>query len=160
MTGSMTYGKFEHWSGISTIFRWAGYKDPEMFRQAQTILLEMGHFFQVQDDFLDCFGNNETTGKSGAGDISNGKCTWLAVVALQRVSSAQRAVFEECFGHNDLEKVATIKRLYEELGLRATFAIYEEETYNRISTHIQQMSRGLPHRIFFKFLDRIYRRER
>ena len=34
----------------------AGIKDPELYRQARTILLAMGHYFQVQDDYLDCFG--------------------------------------------------------------------------------------------------------
>lgn len=64
-----------------------------MFRQAKTILLEMGHFFQVQDDYLDCYGKPEVIGKVGT-DIEEGKCTWLAVVALQRVTSDQRKILE------------------------------------------------------------------
>lgn len=64
-----------------------------MFRQAKTILLEMGHFFQVQDDYLDCYGKVETMGKVGS-DIEEGKCTWLVVVALQRVTPKQRKILE------------------------------------------------------------------
>ena len=67
-----------------------------MHRQAQTILLEMGHFFQVQDDFLDCYGNPEITGKVGR-DIQEGKCTWLIVVALQRATPEQKKILEVRF---------------------------------------------------------------
>ncbi|PSN57541.1 Farnesyl pyrophosphate synthase, partial [Blattella germanica] len=136
----------------------SGYMDEEMHRQAKTILLEMGHFFQVQDDYLDCFGDPEVTGKIGT-DIQDGKCTWLAVVALQRATPEQRAMFAECYGSKDPEKVAAVKELYEQLGLPSTFAIYEEESYNIISTHIQQVSRGMPHKLFFKFMEKIYKRE-
>ncbi|KAJ8681543.1 hypothetical protein QAD02_017335 [Eretmocerus hayati] len=136
----------------------AGVTDPEMHRQAKTILLEMGHFFQVQDDYLDCYGDPQVTGKQGT-DIQEGKCSWLAVVALQRASPAQRKILEECYGFNEPEKVAQVKQLYNDLGLQMTYSVYEEESYNLMNTHIQQISRGLPHDLFFKFLQKIYRRD-
>lgn len=39
-----------------------------------------------------------------------------------------------------------------------TYEIYEEESYKIINTHIQQISRGLPHKLFFKIMEKIYRR--
>lgn len=73
------------------------FKHPEAFRQAKTILLEIGHFFQVQDDFLDCFGDPEKTGKIGT-DIQENKCSWLAVVAMQRANDFQKSIMTECYG--------------------------------------------------------------
>ncbi|XP_012145311.1 farnesyl pyrophosphate synthase isoform X2 [Megachile rotundata] len=141
----------------TTAMCFAGIKDPEMYRQAKTILLEMGHFFQVQDDYMNCYGSMEATGKTGS-DIEAGKCSWLVVVALQRATSEQRKILEECYGQSDVKKLDRVKQLYDELGLPNTYAIYEEETYNLLMTHIQQISRGLPHDFFLKLLERACRR--
>lgn len=135
-----------------------GIQDPELHRQAKTVLLEMGHFFQVQDDFLDCYGNPEVTGKIGT-DINEGKCTWLSVVALQRATPQQKEIFKKYYGVNNPEAVEAIKDVYEDLGIPNTYAIYEEESYNLIQTHIQQLSAGLPQKLFFKILEKIYKRD-
>ncbi|KAH8372907.1 hypothetical protein KR009_007881 [Drosophila setifemur] len=136
----------------------AGYKDAEAFRQSKTILLEMGHFFQVQDDFLDCFGNPEVTGKIGT-DIQDNKCSWLAVVAMQRANAEQKQIMIDCYGKEDLLKVERVKELYKELGLPTTYATFEEDSYNMIKTHIQQTSRGVPHQTFLQILNKIYQRD-
>lgn len=83
----------------------------------------------------------------------------MAVVALQRASPAQRKVMEEYYGNPDEESVKIIRNLYEELSLPNTYAIYEEESFNLIRTHIHQISKGLPHGLFFKLLERIYKRD-
>lgn len=67
-------------------------------------------------------------------------------------------LFQENYGVDDPAKVAIIKDLYEQLKLPNTFQLYEEESYNLICTHIQQVSRGLSQDLFFKFLEKIYKR--
>ncbi|CAL7940886.1 unnamed protein product [Xylocopa violacea] len=131
-----------------------GIKDPEVYRQATTILLEIGHFFQIRDDYLDCYCSPEVTGKSADRDIIEGKCSWLIVVALQRATPKQKKILEECYGKPDIEKVNRVKQVYNELGIANTYAIYEEETYNLLTTHIQQVSRGLPPEFFLRLLER------
>lgn len=64
-----------------------------------------------------------------------------------------------CLFPSDPKKVKRVKELYDELGLPHTYALYEEESYNIIKTHIQQTSRGVPHAIFFQIMDKIYRRD-
>ncbi len=64
-----------------------------MFKKASSILLPLGEYFQVQDDFLDCYGAPEVIGKIGT-DIEDNKCSWLIVQALDRASPEQRALLE------------------------------------------------------------------
>ncbi|KAB0803238.1 hypothetical protein PPYR_00208 [Photinus pyralis] len=88
--------------------------DPEMVKQVSTVLLSMGRYFQIQDDYLDCFGNPSVMGKNST-DIQDGKCSWLAVEALQRVSPKQRVTFEQNYGRTNSESVMIIRNLYKEL---------------------------------------------
>lgn len=46
-----------------------------------------------QDDYLDCFGTPEVTGKIGT-DIEDNKCSWLVVQALHLAAPEQRQVLE------------------------------------------------------------------
>lgn len=46
----------------------------------------------LQDDFLDCYGDPEIIGKISGGDIKDGKCSWLVVVALQKANSEQQKI--------------------------------------------------------------------
>lgn len=72
------------------------------------ICCAMGHFYQVQNDFLDCFSDasNSVLKKPGT-DIEDGKCTWLAVKAMENGTGHQKAIMETCYGrdgmHSDLD---------------------------------------------------------
>lgn len=132
-----------------------GNKDPETHRQVKTIQMEMAQFFQVQNNFLDCFGDPKALGRPGT-DIENGKITWLSVVACQRASSQQMKLLQECYGQNNPEKVALVKELYNTLELPFMYKIYGDQCYDLICTQVQQNTKNLPHKLFFKFLEKIY----
>lgn len=101
---------------------------------------------------MNIFGTEEIAGKVGS-DIEEGKCSWLAVVALQRMTPSQRKLMEKFYGKPGEESIEVIKDLYIHLGLPATYSAYEEESYKIINTHIQQISKGLPHQLFLTLLD-------
>jgi hypothetical protein len=75
---------------------------------------------QIQDDFLDCFGDPEVIGKIGT-DIQDNKCSWLVVQALGRASAEQRAAIEQNYGKDDEAAVAAVKEVYRQLDLEGLF---------------------------------------
>lgn len=133
---------------VSLALYMAGVRDMELHRQARTLLLEMGQFHQMQIDFNQCFRKN------GSEDIAQGRITWLAVVALQRANSSQRLRFQKSYGISETAAIEEIKSLYQELNIPTTFKQYEDQCYDMLHTQIQQSSRGLPHRLFFRILEK------
>ncbi|XP_078064354.1 farnesyl pyrophosphate synthase, partial [Mustelus asterias] len=137
----------------------AGIDEEAEHNSAKAILLEMGEFFQIQDDYLDCYGDPEVTGKIGT-DIEDNKCSWLVIQALSRVSPDQRQLLAENYGRSDPEKTAKVKALYEELGLRGIYAQYEEQSYQRLLAVINQHCTKLPREVFLTFAHKIYKRHK
>ncbi|XP_014744796.1 PREDICTED: farnesyl pyrophosphate synthase [Sturnus vulgaris] len=137
----------------------AGINGKEEHENAKAILLEMGEFFQIQDDYLDCYGDPAVTGKVGT-DIQDNKCSWLVVECLRRVTPEQRQILEENYGCKEPEKVAKVKELYNALGMEAAFREYEESSYRRLQELIGKHAQRLPRDIFLDLAQKIYKRQK
>ncbi|KAF2094352.1 ERG20 farnesyl diphosphate synthase [Rhizodiscina lignyota] len=130
-------------------------------KQAKDILIPMGEYFQIQDDYLDNFADPETLGKIGT-DIQDNKCSWLINQALQRASLEQRKVLEENYGRKDSECEKKVKVVFDELDLKAVYQKYEEERVAELRKLIDQVdeSEGLKKQVFEEFLRKIYKRSK
>ncbi len=64
--------------------------------------IKVGQAFQVQDDILGSFGDEEKTGKSASGDIREGKKTMLVFEAYARASSEQRRKLDQLLGKDNM----------------------------------------------------------
>jgi farnesyl diphosphate synthase len=136
----------------------SGVKDKANYDLAKSICLKMGEYFQIQDDYLDCFGDPEVIGKVGT-DIQDNKCSWLVVQALNLCSPGQRKVLEKNYGQWDDKKVANIKKLYHDLDLPKVFEDYEEASYARIQEDLQKVD-CMPRECFDVLLKKIYKRSK
>ncbi len=91
-------------------------------RQAKIIkrfATEIGIAFQMQDDLLDSYGD-EQLGKVIGGDILEGKQTFLMNTAMSHATEEQREVLRHTHLREDLsneQKIATIKELYDSLSM-------------------------------------------
>ncbi|KAF9172027.1 Farnesyl pyrophosphate synthetase [Mortierella sp. AD011] len=143
---------------VALAMHMAGVKDEAAFKQAEAILLPLGEYFQVQDDYLDCYGNPETIGKIGT-DIEDNKCSWLINQALDIASADQRKILDENYGKRNEANVKAVKEVYVELDIEGRFKTYEEESYVRINALIEKVDHPLLNQdVFTSFMKRIYKR--
>lgn len=140
---------------------WTDYQTylPELER----VLVELGEFFQVQDDYLDCYGDPAVIGKIGT-DIQEGKCTWLILAALksERLTPAQRVLLEENYGRRSVEAEGIVKSIYLDLDLEDQFSRYEvraEGAIRALIAALRQMSAALGE-VVELFASRILRRKK
>ncbi|KAI0893347.1 terpenoid synthase [Annulohypoxylon nitens] len=134
---------------------------PKNLKQAHDILIPMGEYFQVQDDYLDNFGLPEHIGKIGT-DIQDNKCSWLVNQALKIATPEQRKVLEDHYGKKDKAHEAEVKKLYNELKLEQLYQQYEEDSVNKIRKLVDEIdeSEGLKKGVFEAFLQKIYKRSK
>ena len=130
-------------------------------KQAEAILIPMGEYFQVQDDYLDCFADPDTLGKIGT-DIQDNKCSWPINQALKRANEAQRNLLEKNYGRKNTECEGRVKAVYRELKLEEVYTKYEEEIVEKIKKLIADVDEGegLKKEVFEEFLKKIYRRSK
>src|SRR6218665_1279148 len=85
--------------------------------------LNLGLAFQLQDDYLDAFGDPETFGKQVGGDIIENKKTYLYLKALEFSSKEKASELEQLFTlqlENNTEKIETAKAIFNESGASKT----------------------------------------
>ena len=81
--------------------------------------LNLGIAFQLEDDLLDCFGDQEKFGKKIGGDIIEKKKTLLYLFTNSKLESEKKLEFENIFNSNEIaesEKINSIKLFYETSG--------------------------------------------
>lgn len=76
----------------------------------------VGMAFQLQDDYLDTFGDAEVFGKTPGGDILNDKKTWLLISAMDE---APDAIMPLLGGERNQAKIEAVKAVYRRLNLPA-----------------------------------------
>lgn len=100
--------------------------------------LNLGLAFQLQDDYLDAFGDPETFGKQVGGDIIENKKTYLYLKALEFSAAEKGSELEQLFTlqlEDNTEKIETAKTIFNESGASsATQEAIEMYTFKAFET--------------------------
>lgn len=81
---------------------------------------QIGLAFQLQDDYLDVYGDSKVFGKKIGGDITSNKKTFMLINAFSHANEAQRQELEKWVNAKSFdreEKIAAVTRLYNEIGI-------------------------------------------
>ena len=99
--------------------------------------LNLGIAFQLQDDYLDAFGNPDTFGKQIGGDIIENKKTYLYLKALEFSNNEDEILLKDLFSVNpkdNTDKIETVKQLFVSSGsVEATKEAIEAYTIKAFS---------------------------
>ena len=82
--------------------------------------VKMGLAFQLQDDWLDVYGDPKVFGKNIGGDILCNKKTYMLITALEQADEDQRKELERWLTATDfipVEKISAVTALYNNIGV-------------------------------------------
>ncbi|MEA3443922.1 MAG: polyprenyl synthetase family protein [Bacteroidota bacterium] len=96
--------------------------------------LNLGLSFQLRDDYLDVFGDEETFGKNIGGDIVANKKTYLLLKAFELANEMQKQKLSRLLStitFDREEKISSVKKIYSNLQVADHLKIKMEDYYKK-----------------------------
>ena len=100
-----------------------------------------GIAYQIKDDLLGVFGNNDETGKSTIGDLREGKRTFLIDAFTANASADQMTLFTQIFGQSTAsnQQFAALKDALQTSGALAATKVAITEHTDKALSYIRQL---------------------
>jgi geranylgeranyl diphosphate synthase type II len=110
----------------------------------QNLLYEFGRklglAFQVQDDYLDAFGDPEKFGKQVGGDIKSNKKTILLIHALETASPQQKHLLLQLLKGNEKDKVQKVLSIFKDCRIDEWANELKERFITEAFTHLEDVA--------------------
>jgi len=93
----------------------------------------LGMAFQLQDDYLDSFGDEQAFGKNIGGDILADKKTYLLIKAYEKADARDREKLDQLIGNKNIDsqsKIMQVLDIYYRLGIERITAQKAEQYFN------------------------------
>ena len=94
-----------------------GGADTERLEALYDFGTDLGIAFQIHDDYLDMYGNEERLGKPVGGDVQNNKQTYLLLTAFAHGGKEASALRQAMHMERGERKLAIFRRIYDDLGI-------------------------------------------
>ena len=104
----------------------------------------LGLAFQLQDDLLDTYGDQELTGKKPGTDIVDNKKTFLMIRALEEGSSSQKEVLTQWLSRKDFdknEKIAAVTEIFDQIGIKELSEKRIQYFYDKALASLDRLNR-------------------
>jgi geranylgeranyl diphosphate synthase type II len=100
----------------------------------------LGIAFQVQDDYLDAFGDPEKFGKKHGGDIIANKKTFLLIQAMQSCSEVQLEELHQLLRNNDNDKIQKIISIYKSCNVDEWAKDLKQKYMSKALEHLEEIA--------------------
>jgi geranylgeranyl diphosphate synthase type II len=100
----------------------------------------LGIAFQIQDDYLDAFGDPEKFGKQPGGDILANKKTFLMIRAREVADPAQKAELDLQIKGNATDKVEKVLSIFKSCNIDQWAESLKETYCNKALLHLESIS--------------------
>ena len=102
--------------------------------------LNLGTAFQVQDDYLDAFGDPTKFGKEVGGDIRQNKKTFLAIHAQEVASASQLEELNELASSEHPHKVQKVLQIMKSCGVDEWARQLKEQYFEKALFHLEEIA--------------------
>ena len=100
----------------------------------------LGIAFQIQDDYLDAFGDPVKFGKQTGGDIMANKKTFLMIKALESANPQQLKELKQLMQQNPDDKVARVLSVFHDCGVDKWAFDLKDKYINAALEHLDEMA--------------------
>ena len=98
----------------------------------------LGIAFQIQDDYLDAFGDPEKFGKTAGGDIKQNKKTFLLIHALETANSYQQKELQELLTNTAEDKVERVLQIFRACNVDDWAKELKQQYLNKAMHHLEE----------------------